>query len=170
MKSLVFIFIIFVTANAISEDMIHNKQIRFFGKFDNFARWTSEHNNREKFVIGVLGFNPFGDKLKEYYASRTVSKRKVDIKEIESLDEIVNCHILYISQSAFTLEEVLKASSGKGVLLISFEDGFAQKGVHLNYYLDNGKLRMELNPYASKRDGLNFKSNLIRAMRVVGTP
>jgi len=170
MRYLLLFFILIVNLSAISDEKISSKQILFFGKFHNFIKWSAEKRNSSKFVIGVLGYNPFGEKLSDYYKERLISNRSVDVIEIQTLDEIKKCHILFISQSVYALDEVLEASRGKGVLLISFQNGWAEKGVHLNYYIQNDRLKFELNPYASKRDNVIFRTSLIRAMRVVGVP
>jgi len=170
MKSLLLAFFLIANLSAITNEYIFDKQVLFFGKFNMFIKWTNEQNSKEKFVIGVLGFNPFGEKLSNFYSSRLISKRSVEIIEVQILEDISKCHILYISESAYTLDEVIDASRGKGVLLISFKDGWAQKGVHLNYYIKNDKLKFEINPYASKRDNVIFRSSLLGAMRIVGAP
>jgi len=167
MKVLLMIFFIVSQLFAFSNINIR-KQILFFSKFDKFLTWTKEQQEKKRFVIGLLGYVSFADRLEEYYAERKISARPVSVRKITSLDEIQKCHIVFISESQYTLEDVLDAAKGKGVLLISHKDGWGEKGVHLNYYTQGGNLKFELNPYTSKRDGIHFKTVLLRAMKTVG--
>jgi len=169
MKVLLLLFFIVYNLSVASGEKFLSKKIVFFSKFTSFIKWTDAKNSNEKFVIGVLGFNPFGDKLSSFYKNKTVLKRPVEIIEVQTLEEIEKCHILFISQSAYTLDKILSVSHGKGTLLISHHDGWAEKGVHINYYIKNDRLKFELNQHAAAKDNVAFKGPLLRYIRIVET-
>ena len=164
------IFSLTIVAFGSINDAALIKQAKFFSRFERFVDWSAEQNKRSPFIIGIIGRNPFGKQLEKIYANITFTNRPITIKYLTSLEEIINCHILYIAPiENFTIEEILNSSKGKGVFLISFHEGWAEKGVHLNYYIENGKhLKFELNPYTSKRDNIYIDLKLLRLAKIVG--
>jgi len=172
MKSI--LLIIFLTTTLLSNinDGVLLKQAVFFGRFERFINWPQEQNKRSPFVIGIIGDCPFKDKLISIYSNKTFANRPIEIKHINTLEEIQNCHILYIAPlENFTLEEILSTAKEKGVFLMSYHEGWGERGVHLNYYLSrSNRLKFELNPYTSKRDKIKIDLKLLRLSKVVGRP
>ena len=68
------------------------------------------------------------------------------------------------------LERLVQAVGGLGILTIGDTEGFARQGVMVNFYMENKKVRFEINPKAAGRAGLKISSNLLRIARIVGEP
>jgi hypothetical protein len=68
-------------------------------------------------------------------------------------------------------EERLKAviAKAKGVLpvIITEQEGLARKGAVINFYLQEKRIRFEINPAAAKRAGVQISSKLLKIGKIV---
>lgn len=125
----------------------------------------------DKFVIGVLGPNPFGGSLDAIAAKKTIQGKKIVVRKFASIKDYQPCHILFISGEADaqadekTAEERAKAAlektKGSPVLLVADTMGLAQKGVMMNFVIEENKINIEVNLDAAKRAGLKISSKLL---------
>ena len=143
----------------------------FLYSFASFVTWpsASAQAKESSFVVGVLGDDPFGKDLDRIAAAKTVGGKKIVIRRFLSSDACTPCHILFLSSSiADHLPTILMKLQASGALLVGDTEGFAQKGVHINFYLDEARVRLEANRRAAERAGLKISSKLLRLARIVG--
>jgi hypothetical protein len=76
-------------------------QAVFLFNFAQFVEWPAEAFSDAKapLVIGILGEDPFGSVLDETVRGETVRGRPFKIRRYRRVDDIKDCHILFISQS-----------------------------------------------------------------------
>ena len=132
--------------------------------FAEFVRWPpSAFTASNSFmVIGILGENPFHDDLAQMLQNKTVDDHPLMVKEIRSLSEATNCHILFISSSEKArLPEILKNLKGTSVLTVSEMDHFTESGGMINFVLEKAKIRFEINNEAATSAGLKISSKLM---------
>ncbi len=145
----------------------------FFERFSRFIEWPPEaelDSPGVPFVIGVIGDNPFGSLLDTLYATKSIKNKQVEVRYLASIDEIKNCHLLYIAQNDKNrLKEILRHSSSSSVLTIADSMGFGQRGVGINMYLEDGQIRFEINNKALSKSGFIVSSLLLKVARVVHT-
>jgi len=145
----------------------------YLGKFAQFIQWPekSEMTDTSKsFVLGVIGENPFGSILEKVYSTgeRKIKNKKVKIKYIRFWVEIPGCHLLFISKSVEkNLPKILSITKDKPILTIGETQGFAQKGVHINFYISGEKIRFEINPFAMREASLSVDSLLLEIARII---
>ena len=117
--------------------------------------------------IGVLGDDPFGALLDQIALGVEVGgeKRKIVIKRSHKADELKSCHIVFVCKSEKDhLGQDLDALGGL-VLPVGEIDGFNARGGAINFYIDNGKVRFEINNDTARRRGITISSDLISAAR-----
>lgn len=115
----------------------------------------------------VLGGNPFGPAL-ETIRGKPVNERKMEISLLDTNTDPRECNILFIASSAERhLERIAAISRGAGMLTVGDTQGFAQRGAMINFFVENGKIRFEINPEASQRAGLKISSQLLKLARIV---
>lgn len=61
---------------------------------------------------------------------------------------------------------ILKRTAGQGVLTIGQNPANLRQGVVINFYLLNGRLKMQVNPRAANRAGLSISSKLMKLVKV----
>lgn len=65
-------------------------------KFIHYVDWN-ETNDRDKFVITVIGENSFENALEQLAQSVSIKDKKLKIKYINDINNIDSTHILFIS-------------------------------------------------------------------------
>lgn len=148
----------------------------WFGKFPMFITWPEKSGMKDTtkpFVIGVIGNNPFGPILEYAYADgkRKINNKKVSVKYFLSLNDISaikSCHILFISPSEKkNLVEIIAITKKAPILTIGDTKGFAQIGVHINFYNSGKKLKLEINPTALREASLKASHHLLKFGTIV---
>ncbi len=120
--------------------------------------------------VCVLGDDPFGRDL-SLIEGKKVLNRKITVREVDSYRNANACDILFISRSEEDdLPRIIKFLMRLPVLTIGDGEGFADKGVMINFYMENRTVRFEINPKAAGRAGLRISSNLLRIAKIVGEP
>lgn len=61
---------------------------------------------------------------------------------------------------------ILKRVVGRPVLTISENRASLRQGAVINFYVNNGKLKLEINPEAASRSGLTISSRLLQLSRI----
>lgn len=156
-----------------SEDEYYRKAA-LFKVFCQYIQWpkNSDVNDQSKpFVIGVIGSNPFGSILETAYTreENTIKDKKVEIRYITKMEEIENCHILFISKSVDNeLENILAITRGKPILTIGETKGYAQRGVLFNLFISSNEIRFEINALALRESRLIPSSQLLSVAKIVG--
>jgi hypothetical protein len=146
----------------------------FLRNFTQFIEWpdTLFQDASSPLVIGVLGNDPFRDALEETIRDETVKNRPLVVKRSSRVEELKSCHVLFISKSEEgRLDQILAALAGGGgrVLTIGETDGFARRGVIINFFLQGNKVRFEINTDAADRSGHKISSHLLSLAKIVGT-
>lgn len=114
-----------------------------------------------------MGKNPFGSYL-DRFSQVTVKGKKVKIMELASLSEMDHCQVVFIASSEEkNLSDILAKTMGKPILTVGDTDGFASKGVLINFYQYDDYIRFEVNQSAVDKSGLKFSSRLLKLARFV---
>jgi len=146
-------------------------QAAFIYKFIQFIEWPSTiEKESNKFKIGVFGESNMQELL-QTFSGEKVNERFLEIHPVEDLSAIKKCHILFISPSeANRLAEILETLNGTNVLTISRMKDFALKGGMINFYINEERVRFEINPESAKNAGLKISSKLLKVSKVIRTP
>jgi len=121
-------------------------------------------------IVGVLGDDPFGDALESTFRDESIHGRPLVVRRSRELDDLKSCHLLFISKSEKSrLTEILSGSGDTTAVTVGEIDEFAQRGGIINFYIDNAKIRFEVNPDAAQRKGLKIGSQLLKRARIVGS-
>lgn len=99
---------------------------------------------------------------------KSVAGHLVESRRAVSLDQLSGAHIIFVTRaSRVAAEDVVSATRGKSVLLIGESRDFARRGGAINFYLEQRKVRFEVNPEAVKQAGLEISSRLLSVARIV---
>ena len=174
-KGPVFVFgIVFLAALAFSHasfslaaSLEYRVKAAFLYNFTRFIEWPDTDKTNASFIIGVIGKDPFGQELTSL-AGKQINGKNLIIRKFTKTEELNACHILFISSSAKShIKNILKATKGRPTLTVGDTDGFAQKGVIINFYEDKNKIRFEINLAAADQIGLVVSSRLLKLARIV---
>ncbi len=156
-------------AYALNEAEGYKVKAAFIYNFINFVEWPAEPNAGPNLLFYIIGSDPFGESL-AMIKDRAVGGRKIIVKNVNCVKHLKNCDVLFIPGSQKgRLEQILDALKGAHVLTIGDTDGFAARGVIINMFLYEGKIRFEVNLEAARRAGLRIDSRLLKLARIVSS-
>jgi hypothetical protein len=144
----------------------------FLFNFTQFVEWPAEAfaHPTAPLVIGVLGEDPFGAYLDETVRGETANGRSLIVERYRRVQEIGNCHILFISRSeSERLDQILASLAGRPVLTVGDVEGFALRGGVIRLATVGGKIRMRVNLDSAKAAKLTISSKLLRPADIVGS-
>ena len=118
--------------------------------------------------IGVLGADPFGDLLEKVIGSRLVGSRKVLVRRSRRVEDLRQCHILFISNSererAGAIFESLKGTFA--LTVTEFPETFVSGGI-ITFVIENGVVRFDLNLDEAENAGLKISARMANTARIV---
>jgi len=136
----------------------------FLYNFAKFVDWPAQafENQKSEFIIGILGDNPFGEDLARIVAGKNVNERTISIQKFTDSEDILKCHILFISTSEKNrLPEIIEKLKGRAVLTVSEMERFNESGGIINFVREASKIRFQINDPAAKAIQLKISSKLM---------
>ena len=119
-------------------------------------------------VISVIGQDPFGPALGDQVSSKSVNGRSFVIVRQKNGRSVPPCHILFVSQSeSRNLPQIIEQLRGRSVLTVGDTDDFARAGGMIRLFLEDDRVKMEINAHAAERAGLKISSKLLALARLV---
>ena len=141
-------------------------------QFSRYVQWPAEAfaNDHSPLVIGVLGADPFGGILEEIARTKRIEGRPIAVHRFASMAEYTPCHILFVSSSVGPEQRAaaIQRAQRSPLLLVGEEPGFAEQGGTINFFLDENKIRFEINMEIAKQDQLKISSKLLSLAKIVG--
>lgn len=141
----------------------------FLYNFTLFVEWPTAafSGNDSPLIVCILGKSPFGDVLGNL-RGKTVKTRKLAVRQITSVHEIRDCHVLFVSTSEkMQLPNILAVAKNQNILTVSDMDGFAEAGGIINLVTIEDKVRFEVNLKAAQQARLKISSQLLKLARDV---
>lgn len=145
----------------------------FLYNFAKYVEWPSDAlTNRDAFHVCILGENPFDLVLERTLHGKTISDRKLLAHQIQDVEEARDCHILFISSSESAhLQGILQILDGASILTVSEVGEFTEQGGMIQFRMQNGSVRFDINLDSARRAGLKISSQLLKlAINVIGRP
>jgi hypothetical protein len=143
----------------------------YLEKITRFIQWpvpSADNSNPPFFVIGIAGVSPLEGVLEGDYKDRRIKDKPVRIVRIFSPEGVKACDLLFIAGSEEDeLDSYIQKAKQFHVLTVGDTAGFAQRGVHINFYIEDQKVRFSINPESMKQAGLNAGSLLLDYAKIV---
>lgn len=134
-------------------------------RFGQFVEWPAYAlpPAKKPVVIGILGGNPFGDKLAKISKGGTINGHPVTVRWMSPFSDLKRCQILFINRSAkFRLPLIFHALEGGHVLTVSDMDGFLEAGGMVQFVTEGERVRFKINQPAVEKAGLKMSSQMLK--------
>jgi hypothetical protein len=138
--------------------------------FLKFVEWPGDPlaDTHGRWVIGVVGDNPFGDELTQIVSGKTVQGHELLVRRFQSSEDLHACHVLFISASEKKrLPSILAALGGSSVLTVGDMDHFIEFGGMIQFVMEEKRVRFAIDVGASSQAGLKVSSKLLSLARTV---
>lgn len=138
----------------------------FIYNFTRYIEWPARGNG--SFKIAVMGSNGLFSELKDIASKMKVDQSPIQVSQVNSSDEIMDCQILFISREHQPeLAKIAgRAKAGK-MLVISEWDYACLKGASINFITKNGNLNFEISRANLQASGLKVNADLFALGKVV---
>ena len=172
-KSALLLLTIFVSISfyARSQTNIYVMKAVYLEKFSRFITWPEECDMADvskPFVIGVMGKTPLYKNLEQIYAVQKINNKKVEIRKITELYQVKDIHILVIAESERkNLPNIIALTEHLPVLTIGDSPNFGKKGVLINFFEDNNRLKFEINETAVLKSPLQMSFYLLNSAQII---
>ena len=137
--------------------------------FAKFVEWPAEVLADPSLPLNVCvyGKDPFGSAL-DAIKDKTAKGRKLVVKRYSAIEDVKECHILFISQSERQyLSTLLEKIKDKHILTVSDIEDFAHAGGMIHLRKEDGKIRLEINVDAANNTGLTLSSKLLKISKII---
>lgn len=128
--------------------------------FTKFLEWPTNDSNY--FYISIIGESKIIKPLNMIAEKEKINGKEIVIDEINDISNLKPNSMLYLSPGEeYKLQAILRKTSNMNILTISNSDGFARKGVCINFSVVNNKLKFEINRKAIEEAGIVPNTRLL---------
>lgn len=167
-----FFLLLFIPNHAISQESDESTLVIAY--LERFTRFIENQSNAQfddkakGFNLYYYGNNTFGNRFEEIFATQKIKNRKVNIRFVDKIEELKDAHMVFIAKSAERdLDKIVEYANKNGILTTSYSNGFAKRGVHINLYMQDLKLKFEINHISAKKGGFNISHLLLSKARII---
>jgi YfiR/HmsC-like len=141
----------------------------FLLNFATFTEWppTAFESPSSPLRICILGVDPFDGSLLRTVKGESVAGHPL-VVEHPSEEGIKRCHVLFIRRAVNPRGNDLNpGTTDAPVLVVSESETLWRAGSIINFAIDGGRVRFDVNQTASLRGGLRLSPKLLRVARTV---
>ena len=130
----------------------------FLFNFLKFVDWPGAQQS--PWIIGVVASNSFAGILEETVLGKTVKGSQVIVKRLPNVAAAHGCHIVFVPMP------VPAFAPPAGVLTVGDDPHFLSAGGIVGFYLEDGKVRFEIQPDTAKAAGLRVSAQLLKLGKI----
>lgn len=132
-----------------------------------FVEWPAAVRTAGPLRLCILGQDPFGSAL-DALRGKTIGDKVWEVLPVTPNTQLRECGVLFVAASERNnLGQILEGIQGGAVLTVGDTSGYAEQGVIVNFYIEENKVRFEINREAAARAGLKISSQLLKLARIV---
>jgi len=141
----------------------------FLYKFAKFVEWPQAAfpEPSTPVTLCVLGDDPIGASLEAVVKGEKLNDRRLVVRLLRDPQATQGCHVLFVGPEKGRLPEILAPLRGSGVLTVGGAADFLDQGGMIRLFLEQKRVRFDINLDAAERSRLNLSSKLLRLARVV---
>jgi hypothetical protein len=141
----------------------------FIYNFIKFIEWPAKSTDPtlKTFNIYILGDDPSAGAF-ESLNGKNAKGKTIYVKKVFSVNSLKDPHIIFVSQSEkYRIHRIVSLLKGIDVITVGDTVGYANKGVMINFFLENNKVRFEINIDMFKQKNMQVSSKLLSLAKIV---
>ena len=142
----------------------------YIERITRFIEWPhlQSSNDTGTFKIGVYKDNELYNILKVALKDKSIKNRKVIVIELTDYGNIVSCNLCYLSVIPNNeLDRLMSIANNAGVLILSLGKDYGIKGIHINFYIEDNKLKFEINRKSVLAGNFKISSLLMSNSKII---
>jgi len=138
----------------------------FVFNFIQFVQWPATMSQTSAPIrVCLYGENPFGQTLERTVQGEQVNGRSIEIEIVAVDAPLTQCHVLFVPQSQSDIEGVAVRAARGPILTIGESPDFIKAGGMINLFVEQGRVRFDVNLAATAARELSLSSRLLRVAR-----
>lgn len=139
----------------------------FIHNIAKFVEWPAADRTSKSQRLCIVGQNPFGSAL-DVLRGKPIGDKVWEVLPANQQTNLRKCAVLFIAASeSGNIRQILDDIKGSHVLTMGDSEGYAEEGVMVNFYLEQDKVRFEINRDAAARADFKISSQLLKLARIV---
>jgi len=138
--------------------------------FAKFVEWPAEAfpDLSAPMTFCVYGEDSVGAGLEALIRGETLSGRRLAVRRLRDLQQVRECHLLFVSAAEKgRVSETLAALRDARVLTVGEGADFLGRGGMIRLFLEQNRMRFDINLDAAEKSGLKISSKLLRLAQAV---
>jgi len=145
-------------------DLEYQVKAAFLFNFLKFVTWPADHEPAEggPYVLCVIADERFTQTLAGAIKDKSIAGHPVQVRPVAAGAPFRDCHIAYLAPgpSPTMAESMLESASLDAVLTVHEADAAIASGV-VRFFLEQQRVRFEINTAAAERRNLHLSSRLL---------
>ena len=135
----------------------------FIYNFIKFTQWSSSPDgDTRRLLICTTAEKPLGGQFAKL-AGRTIGARTIDIRNSVGTNDWPGCDVLFIAKAdAERADNYLRNLGSAQVLTVGDFTGFAKAGGMIGLYMQDNRVRFDVNIASTQHAGLTLNSQMIK--------
>jgi hypothetical protein len=153
-------------AQALNE---YEAKAAFLFNFLKFVDWPAQAfaDDSAPLVIGIVGDDKSSERIEQLVNGKSANGRQVVVKRFPSFKQLTYCHLVFVRASERERLPQILSAARSGSLIVGETDSFARWGGAINFSIEDGKIRLEINQKSAERAGLKISAKLLSIARIV---
>ena len=128
----------------------------------NIAKYSTWPTASQEFQITVFGKSKIFDELVKQTAGKHINGLPIKVTQTDNITEVGAPRIIYLADGkSSSLDDIMKVTEGKSILLIAEREGLFKKGAGFSFViLDNNTLRYDINGGEIEKRQIKVSKNL----------
>jgi hypothetical protein len=143
----------------------------FLYNFAKFVDWPPQafKDAADPINVCIAGDTPIYAQLEAAVIGKMAGSRSFAVRKISDAQHTEGCHILFISAAERKrIPAILGGVSKWGILTVGETPEFIANGGTVNFKLEDGKVRFQINVDAAGQEQLRISSKLLSLAEIVG--
>ncbi len=145
----------------------------FLVRFARYIEWPEGSPGGDSggpLVIGVFADAAYLQALRRVASGDALDGRSVEVKELNQPDDLEGLSMVFLgTDDPLEIGQALSAAARESVLTVGYAGGFAERGGMVNFFIEERKMRFEVNVDAAQDQGIRLSSQLLRLAKIVST-
>jgi hypothetical protein len=156
---LILFFILWTTSNVANAQTTNHQVYALY--VVNIAKYSSWPNVSGELKVAVFGKSKVFDELAKQNG-KLVNGSTLKVYQADQVSSIGDAHILYLADGkSGTLDEVIKATEGQSVMIITEREGLHKKGAGFSFIImENSSLRFDMNHTELEKRSIKVSKSL----------
>jgi hypothetical protein len=150
-----------VAVRAAGVSLEYQVKATYLFNFVKFVEWPPRPDSRP-LTLCVAERNPFGDALREAIQGEQIAGRRLETRVVSQPASF--CDVVFVPRET-PAGRYLEAFRDTPTLTVGENPEFLSKGGTINFIVERGNVRFEIDAAAAKRAGLRISSHLLRLSR-----